>query len=174
MGALARWCFRHRKIVLPAWLIALLLVGGISRSVGSSYTNNFSFPSTDSSRALDLVKANFPSQSGDSDQIVVQAKNGTLQTPEVAAAVDEMLAKVKQLPFVTGVTSPYSSGLISVNGRIGLATVQLDAQAQNISTDQAKQLIATAQAANRDLLNVQLGGAAVQQGENQGGGSSGC
>ena len=172
MAALARWCFRHRKIVVPAWLIALLLVGGIARSVGSSYSNNFSFPSTDSSRALDLVKANFPAQSGDSDQIVVQAKNGTLHTPEVAAAVDEMLGRVEHLPFVTGVTSPYSSGLISTNGKIGLATVQLDAQAQNISSDQAKQLINTAQAVNRDLLNVQLGGAAVQQGENQGGGSS--
>jgi RND superfamily putative drug exporter len=83
-----------------------------------------------------------------------------------------MLGKVEQLPFVTGVTSPYSSGLISTNGKIGLATVQLDAQAQNISGGQAKQLIETAQAADRDLLNVQLGGAAVQQGENQGGGSS--
>ena len=70
MAALARWCFRHRKIVLPAWLVALVLVGGIARTAGSSYTNNFSFPSTDSSRALDVVKANFPSQSGDSDQIV--------------------------------------------------------------------------------------------------------
>ncbi len=172
MAALARWCFRHRKIVLPAWLIALVLVGGIARTAGSSYSNNFSFPSTDSSRALDLVKANFPSQSGDSDQIVVQAKSGTLHTPEVAAAVDQMLGKVQQLPFVTGVTSPYSSGLISTNGKIGLATVQLDAQAQNISSDQAKQLIKTAQAVNPDLLNVQLGGAAVQQGESQGGGSS--
>ncbi len=172
MAALARWCFRHRKIVLPAWLVALVLVGGIARTAGSSYTNNFSFPSTDSSRALDTVKANFPSQSGDSDQIAVQAKSGTLQTPEVATAVKEMLGRVQQLPFVTGVTSPYSSGLISTNGKIGLATVQLDDQAQNISTHQAKQLISTAQAVNTDLLNVQLGGTAVQQGENQGGGSS--
>jgi RND superfamily putative drug exporter len=172
MAALARWCFRHRKIVLPAWLVALVLVGGIAKTVGSSYTNNFSFPSTDSSRALDIVKANFPSQSGDSDQIVVQAKDGTLQTPQVASAVNEMLGRVEQLPFVTGVTSPFSSGLISTNGKIGLATVQLNAQAQNISTDQSKQLIRTAQAANSDLVNVQLGGAAVQQGENQGGGST--
>jgi RND superfamily putative drug exporter len=73
---------------------------------------------------------------------------------------------------VTEVTSPYSSGLISTNGRVGLATVQLDAQAQNISSDQAKQLIKTAQAASPELLNIQLGGAAVQQGESQGGGSS--
>jgi putative drug exporter of the RND superfamily len=172
MAALARWCFRHRKIVLPAWLIALVLVGGIAKSAGSTYTNNFSFPSTDSSRALDVVKANFPSQSGDSDQIVVQAKTGTLHTPEVQNAVNEMLANVEHLPFVTGVTSPYSSGLISKDGTIGLATVQLDKQAQNISSSEAKQLIKTAQDVNHDLLNVQLGGQAVQQGENQGGGSS--
>jgi RND superfamily putative drug exporter len=172
MAALARWCFRHRKIVLPAWLVALVLVGGIARTVGSSYSNNFSFPSTDSSRALDVVKANFPAQSGDSDQIVVQAKSGTLHTPEVAAAVNEMLGRVERLPFVTGVTSPYSSGLISTNGKIGLATVQLDAQAQNISGHEAKQLIQTAQSVNTDLLNVQLGGAAVQQGEKSEGGSS--
>ncbi len=172
MAALARWCFQHRKIVLPAWLVALVLVGGIARTAGSSYTNNFSFPSTDSSRALDIVKANFPAQSGDSDQIVVQAKSGTLHTPEVGAALNELLGRVEQLPFVTGVTSPYSSGLISTNGKVGLATVQLAAQAQNISSDQAKQLIKTAQAVNPDVLNVQLGGAAVQQGENQGGGSS--
>ena len=99
MAALARWCFRHRKIVLPAWLIALVLVGGIARTAGSSYSNNFSFPSTDSSRALDLVKANFPSQSGDSDQIVVQAKSGTLHTPEVAAAVDRDAGKGSATPL---------------------------------------------------------------------------
>src|SRR5487761_1802889 len=80
MATLARWCFRRRSLVLAAWLIALVLVAGIAKSVGSNYSNNFSFPSTDSSRALDIVKANFPAQSGDSDQIVMQAKKGTLST----------------------------------------------------------------------------------------------
>lgn len=171
MAALARWCFRHRKIVLPAWLIALVLVAGIAKSVGSTYSNNFSFPSTDSTKALDIVQQNFPSQSGDSDQIVVEAKSGTLASPDVAAAVNQMLAKVGRLNFVTGVTSPYHSGLISKDGTIGLATVQLNAQAQNVTTDQAKKLISTAQAVDTHLLDVQLGGAAVQNGENQGGSS---
>ncbi|MGH9918612.1 MAG: hypothetical protein ACRD6W_07075 [Nitrososphaerales archaeon] len=91
MAALARSCFRHRKLVLLSWLIALVLVAGIAKSVGSTYSNNFSFPSTDSSRALAVVEANFPAQSGDSDQIVVQAKSGTLASPATAAAVNSML-----------------------------------------------------------------------------------
>jgi RND superfamily putative drug exporter len=171
MARFARWCFRRRKLVLLAWLIALVLVGGIARSVGSAYSTNFSFPATDSSEALNIVQANFPSQSGDSDQIVTQAKTGTLATPDVKAAVNAMLANVSKLPFVTSISSPYSSGLISKNGTIGLATVQLDAQAQNISTAQAERLIHVAQDVDRQLLNVQLGGAAVENGETQSGSS---
>ncbi len=172
MAALARWCYRHRKVVLPVWILALVLVGGIARSVGSTYSNNFSLPSTDSSKALDIVKANFPSQSGDSDQIVVQARTGTLATPAVATAVDAMLARVGRLHFVTTVVSPYQSGLIAKDRTIGLATIQLDAQAQNVPKAQVDQLIHTAQDVNGRLLDVQLGGAAIQQGENQSGGSA--
>jgi RND superfamily putative drug exporter len=172
MATLARWCFRRRRLVLAGWLIALVVVAGIAHSVGSSFSNDFSLPSTDSSRALDVVQANFPAQSGDSDQIVVQAKQGTLTSPGVSSAVNAMLDKVAKLSFVDGVASPYSTGLISKDHTIGLATVQLNAQAQDISTAQAKRLIATAQHVNTHLLNVQLGGAAIENGENQGGGSS--
>lgn len=172
MSTLGRWCFRHRKLVLLTWLAALVVVAGIANPVGSKYSNNFSFPSTDSSQALDIVKANFPAQSGDSDQIVVQAKSGTLTSPPTSSAVNAMLAKVQRLRFVTSVTSPYRSGLISKDGTIGLATVQLDAQAQDVSTAQAEQLIHVAQEASSRTLNVQLGGAAIEVGESQGGGSS--
>ncbi|HTW97638.1 MAG TPA: MMPL family transporter [Acidimicrobiales bacterium] len=171
MARLARFCFRRRKLVLSTWIVALVLVGGIARSVGSTYSNNFSFPATDSSKALDIVQQNFPSQAGDSDQIVVKAESGTLASPEIEAAVDTMLGHVRGLGFVTSVTSPYRSGLISKNGTIGLANVQLDAQAQNVSTAQAQQLIHTAQAVDGHLLDVQLGGDAVENGEIQGGSS---
>ena len=82
-----------------------------------------------------------------------------------------MLGNVQKLGFVTDVTSPYSSGLISKDGTIGLATVQLDSDAQNLPESEAKALIHTAQAARSSTLNVQLGGAAIQNAENQGGGS---
>ncbi len=174
MTSLARWCFRHRRLVLAVWLVALVVVSGIAHSAGSSYSNNFSFPATDSSRAEDVVKANFAAQSGDSDQIVVQARHATLADPAVRAEVTDLLTSVSRLPFVTGVTSPYqrSAALISRDGTIGLATVQLDAQAQNISTAEAKELISTARAHASGSLNVALGGAAVQKGERFGGGSA--
>ncbi len=174
MTAIARGCFRHRRVVLASWILVLIVLSGIAHSAGSSYSNNFSFPATDSSRAENVVKANFPAQSGDSDQIVVQARHGTLTDPAARQQVTSMLADVSKLRFVTGVTSPYRdpTALISKDGTIGLATVQLDAQVQNISNAEAKQLISTAQSHAGSVLNIQLGGAAIQRGEKFGGGSA--
>ncbi len=172
MASLARWCFRHRRIVLSAWLVALIVVGTIAHGVGSTYSNNFSFPSTDSQKALAVVQANFPKQSGDSDQIVIEAKQGTLESSNNESAVNAMLARVSHLSFVTEVQSFYQTGLISKDKSIGLVTVKLDAQAQNISTAQAQKLIKTAQDVNTHQLDVQLGGEAIENGETQGSGSS--
>ena len=109
---------------------------GSTAPSGASYANNFSLPATDSSRALDILKANFPTQAGDSEQIVVQAKQGTLDDPATKAEVTAMLDRVADVPHVRAVISPYGpGGQISKDGTIGLATVYLDALAQNVPKD---------------------------------------
>ena len=74
-----------------------------------------------------------------------------------------MLARVARLPHVSSVTSPYGQGgQISRDGTIGLATVNLDAQADTVPSSAVTKLISTAQSADSSLLNVQLGGAAIE------------
>jgi RND superfamily putative drug exporter len=61
------------------------------------------------------------------------------------------------------VTSPYGpGGQISRDGTIGLATVNLNAQAGDIPNSDVKRLISTAKSADSSRLNVQLGGAAIE------------
>lgn len=170
MAKFARWCFLHRRVVLAVWLIALIGFFAVGRLTGSAYTNSESLPGTDSAKALQVLTADFPAQAGDSEQIVVQAKHGTLRTPAAETAVTSMLARVARLPDVRSVTSPYDpGGQLSSDGTIGLATVNLDAQAQNIPNAAVTTLISTAQSADGALLNVQLGGAAIENGEAGGG-----
>ncbi len=169
MAGLARWCFHHRRIVLALWLVALIGFGGVDRAVGASYANNFSLPATDSSRALDILKADFPSQSGDTEQVVLQAKHGTLNDPATKAEVEAMLARVAELPHVRAVTSPYGpGGQISKDGTIGLATVYMDALAQNVPKSAVSDLISTAKSADSSVLNVQLGGNAIENNRQSG------
>jgi putative drug exporter of the RND superfamily len=163
LAGFARWCFVHRKAVLAGWLIALIGFFAVGQAVGSVYNQSDSLPGTDSAKALSVLQANYPAQAGDSDQIVVQARQGTLRSPADETAVTSMLARVAQLPHVRSVTSPYGpGGQISRDGTIGLATVNLDAQADSIPSAAVQTIVSTAQSADSSLLNVQLGGAAVE------------
>src|SRR5580700_8375671 len=108
MPTLARWCFRHRKLVLLLWIVAFVVVFGADLAAKPAYSTKFQLPNTDSTRALNILKANFPTASGESDQIVLEARHGTLRSPDVERAVTAMLANVSKLRDVTAVTSPYS------------------------------------------------------------------
>jgi RND superfamily putative drug exporter len=163
MANFARWCFVHRKAVLAGWLIALIGFFAVGLKVGANYAENDSSPGTDSTKALSVLQTNYPAQAGDSDQIVVQARQGTLRSPTAETAVTSMLARVAKLPYVRSVTSPYGpGGQLSKDGTIGLATVNLTAQANNVPNSAVQTLISTAQSADHPLLNVQLGGAAIE------------
>src|SRR6516165_2234826 len=153
MARFARWCFAHRKAVLAGWLIALIGLFAIAKLAGATYSQNDSLPGTDSAKALQVLTAHLPAQAGDSEQIVVQAKHGTLRSPAAQTAVTSMLARVARLPDVTSVASPYGpGGQISTDGTIGLATVNLNAQVQNIPNSDVTRLISNAKSADSSLL----------------------
>ena len=46
-----------------------LAVVGVERAVGSAYSNTFTLPGSESTRALDLLSSALPKQAGDSDTI---------------------------------------------------------------------------------------------------------
>src|ERR1700747_681133 len=100
MAGFARWCFVHRKAVLAVWLIALIGSFVLRKLSGSANSTGNSLPGTDSAKAQQVLTADFPAQAGDSDQIVVQARHGTLRSPAAKTAVTSMLARVAKLPGV--------------------------------------------------------------------------
>jgi putative drug exporter of the RND superfamily len=171
----ARWCFRHRWVVLAVWLIALVGSFGASRAAGTAFSTSFQLPHTQSAQALSLLEKEFPAASGSSDQIVLHATSGTLRDPAVQAKVSRMLDQVAALPHVRSVTSPFSpegAGQISKDGTVAFATVVFDAQPQNLPKAAVKRVISTAQAAGDADVQVALGGQAIEQAERQSASSS--
>ncbi len=132
MRSLATWSYRHRRIVLGIWLLALVGTNLLSIAAGSAYSNNFNLPNTESTRALALLRSVAPKESGDSEQIVFGTLGGAKVTdPAIQQRVAAMLARVAQLVHVVSVASPFSaSGAkqgagISRDGTVGFATVAL-------------------------------------------------
>src|ERR1700722_16160985 len=100
MAALARWCFRHRFLVLVLWIVGLAGMGAAGNALGTNYSNSFSLPGTESTKALTLLQSQFASQSGDQDTIVWHTTQGTVHDPQVVSSMTTTLDKIAGLPEV--------------------------------------------------------------------------
>jgi RND superfamily putative drug exporter len=169
LGIVARvgaWAAGHRRVVVLGWIVTLIAAFAASSAVGTNYGNSFSLKGTDSQRAVDLLKRNFPAQSGDSDQIVLYARSGSVTAPAVRARVAPMLAQIARLAHVSGVVSPYSAAgaqAVSRDGRIAFATVNFDQRANVLPKAAVERVISVADSARSAQLEVQLGGQAIEQ-----------
>jgi RND superfamily putative drug exporter len=164
LGRLARWCVRHRRWVVVAWVVAVAGVLVLGRTAGGEYTNSFKLPDVESQRAFDLLNARFRARSGDTAQVVVSARSG-VRDPAVQARTEQLLARVAKLPDVSGVVSPYASPdrAISPDGRIAFATVQYDERARDVSTSGVDRLVADVHAASTPTVRYEAGGNVVAQ-----------
>jgi RND superfamily putative drug exporter len=167
MRRLASWSFRHRWIVVGAWVAAFLILFGVVKAAGTDYSNDFTLPASESTRALELLQAAAPQESGDSEQIVIATSGGAKVTDaQVQQSVEAMLAKVETLPHVVAVQSPYASdapGQINPDETVAFATVTLDQQAQDLSIAYAKQFVQTATTAAGDGVVIAVSGQLAQQ-----------
>ena len=166
MSALARWCFHHRIAVVGLWVALLLALFGGYQAAGTSYSEEFSLPGMESTKALELLQKELPASSGDSDQIVVHVDNGSVKDAAVQTKVSAMLTEISKLPSVAGVTSMYSpegATQVSADGKTAYATVAFDGLANELPVPDVEKVIDTAQAARGDGLEVELGGQAIEQ-----------
>ncbi len=165
MVNIARWTMAHRRTVVVAWIVAVVGIFAVSSSVGKKTASSFTLPGTGSQQAVDLLQSKFPAQAGDADQIVFQARTGTLTSGADRSSIEAMLARVARLPHVTSVVSPYAAGqhAISRDGAIGFATVNFDESANALPVAAVNRVISTAESARSSTLNVQLGGQAIEQ-----------
>ncbi|HUY22321.1 MAG TPA: hypothetical protein VMV22_08260, partial [Acidimicrobiales bacterium] len=76
MRSIASWCVRHRRLVLLLWILTLVGVTTASNAMGTAYSDSFSLPNTESTRAISLLESVSPKVSGDTESIVFQTSGG--------------------------------------------------------------------------------------------------
>ncbi|MFF1292073.1 MULTISPECIES: MMPL family transporter [unclassified Streptomyces] len=164
---MARWCYRHRLVVLLLWVGTVFGVGFAGSAAGTDYANSFSLPNTDSTRAYDLMEKAFPQSAGDTDTVVwkVDGQEGaSVRDESVRSRIEPALKEIGAMKGVGEVTDPYAAGgaaQISENGRIAYAQVTFVEQANAVPKELVEDVVDTAQAAERDGLQVELGGQAI-------------
>ena len=182
---------RHRRLVAVLWLVLFIAMMGAAQSVGSAYSDSFSLPGTDSTKAYTLLGQAFgKAAQGDQDQIVYRATSGTLASQK--STIDANLEKVAMLPGVAKVTSPFpcpasSFPAMSTNSAvtcsplgqvsrlhpsIGYATVSFFKPGYKIPLKEIAAVITKGATIRSSSLEVQFGGNAFGQ-EGQKNGSPG-
>lgn len=168
VAAVARWCFRHKWLVIVLWLAALLGVGASAQTLGDGYSNAFSLKGTESAKVLDLMDKVVPERSGEADTVVWHVDSGTVRDASVRQRIDPALAEIARQKDVGTVVSPYDkagAAQISRDGRTAYATVTYTRLGNDMSKDQAQLLIDTAHRASTKGLTVEVGGNKPAQAE---------
>jgi RND superfamily putative drug exporter len=166
VSTLARWCYRHRLIVVLLWLVAVAGLGVASRAAGSAYSDNFSLPGTESTKALQLLQKSVPAQSGGSATVVWQTSQGAVGDAAVRQRMTPLLDQIAKLPSVSGVTSPYDprgARQISKDGRTAYAQISFDQLANRLPKADVQRVIDTAERGRTAGLRVELGGNPISQ-----------
>ncbi len=167
MRSVARWCFTHRRLVVLGWIAALIGVTAIHFAAGSSYSDNFKLPHTQSFDAVRLLQRNAPKVSGDTDRIVMAVTDGKVTDPGPRAQAEKLLQKVSQVPHVTAVHSPFAAAgrsQISPTGQIAFANVTFDQQANKVSSAEAKSFVSKVTSASGDGVEFEVNGQVAKAG----------
>jgi RND superfamily putative drug exporter len=165
---LAHWCIHHRRTVIIGWILVAVVTSVIATAVGRQYSSNFSLPGTESQRAHDLLRSEFKSESGDVDTIVFHVEQGTVDSPQVKAAVGSLLNHVASDPHVVGVLSPYTPAgavQISPDRRTAFATINFSKPAADLPNSTGKAVLDQIAGVHVPGLHLAAGGQVIEQAE---------
>jgi RND superfamily putative drug exporter len=176
MRKLATWCFRHRLMVVIAWVVALVGLTVIHTAAGSAYTDNFKLPHTGSFDAIHLLQRSNPRTAGETDQLVIAVTQGKVTDPAVKARAQALFSKVSQLPDVATVGSPYTpatSKQIAPGGQVAFANVTFTnaANQSKITAAQARHFVTTITSASGHGVEFEAEGNIAEAGNPTTGGS---
>jgi RND superfamily putative drug exporter len=165
LDRLGRAAARRHWVVLA--LAAVAVAGFVvwASTSGGETVDAFSVPGSESEASADLLDDEFPSEAGDSANVVFQARSGKVTDSDNAAAIAQAQAALADLDHVTAVTGPATPNLSpafeSDDGTIGYIQVQYDRSAQELGGDTFGDLESASQPLADAGLRVEYGGPVV-------------
>lgn len=159
---MGRWSAQNRKKAIFGWLAFVIASLAIGSAVGMQKPESAS-RTGDSGRAQNIIDDGFPAKSGE-DVLVQGRAPDSARSPEVRAAVADVIATVKRDRHVASVESPYApgnEGKISQDGRSVLVSFELRGEDAEGLVEPVSATIAAVGARHGDVTVGQFGGASA-------------
>ena len=159
---LARFCARHRFVVLTVWLLVAVALVGVAHQLGDHTNDSLTLPGTNSQQATDTLAKSFPDQSNGTSPIVLHVGSGKLTDSKYSGAVNQAAADVAKAPDVASVVNPLTSqgaSALSKDQATGYLSVTLSVSPGALTDDDAQTIInAAAKPAQAAGIQVETGG----------------
>lgn len=160
---LARWSATHPWRAIGAWvlLVTLCFVGGNASGVQQATDSQLGVG--ESGRAADIARLGGVA-GPDVENVLISARQGSLDRPEAAASAKELTARMKALNEVEAVAAPATAA----DGSAVLVGVTMAGDADT-AVDRVQPLLDVSAGVQRDhpgLRIDQVGGASINQGVN--------
>ncbi|WP_228389396.1 MMPL family transporter [Cumulibacter manganitolerans] len=155
---------RNRKAVIAGWLLVLVAIGASAALLKGTFSSQFSIPGLQSQTALEKLTEKIPAAGGTTGRIVLEAKDGTLSSPENQQAITEITSAVGGLEKVASVTPPLPGGSISpTDPAIGYISIVFRGEMSEIPAHTLQRIAQVADEHDSAALRVEVGGAAAKQ-----------
>jgi RND superfamily putative drug exporter len=156
---LARFAFRRRRLVLAAWLLAAIAAIAVAQLSGGKTNDTFTIPGTEAQNAAAVLQAKLPAFSGGQSTIVFAANGAAKVTdPADQAAIKSAMARLKSIPQVAAITTPFQSHMVSPSGQIALGQVQWSAPATSVKDSSLNAVKAAMRPVQADGVQVAYNG----------------
>src|SRR5665647_1797065 len=160
MSALAQFCYRRRRAVLVAWILAVVGFAAAAWALGTAFTTAADLPDSESSRAYALMAEAGMSSDTSSGTIVWRAEGSAIDAPAVRAEAAAMLDEIAALPGVEAVVGPYSeAGVAQVNPVVSTAFATVTTT-DDVDVEQVREVVDSYDTA---ALEVAAGGQAFSE-----------
>ncbi|RKS73101.1 RND superfamily putative drug exporter [Actinomadura pelletieri DSM 43383] len=163
LARLARFCYRRRRLVLPAWIVGVIAMAVVGFGFGAAPDNDFSGGDSGSAKAQDVIERHFPERQGDTLTLAIRAERG-IDDPAVRQRVEKVIAELDAASITGPVVSPYQDRtLVTQDRRIARTTIPLTDK--TVKKAEVKPLVTTVKDASGGGLTLGLGGDKAEKAE---------
>ena len=154
LSSLARFCVRHKRIVVFAiWIPMAIAMVFASSAIGTDFRTEMSMPSSEARQAEELLAQANPNQGGVSSQLVFQVKS-SIDDPQVKKAISDAIAAVDAISNVD-ISSPFTlQNQISKDRKIAFSEINVprrNLEEYKTLSDEIKRATAPARTAGVEL-----------------------
>ncbi|QHW33619.1 MMPL family transporter [Paenibacillus rhizovicinus] len=156
---LGLWSARRARFIIGLWTVILVAAICLGTIFAGPVSESLSIPGTDSQKALDLLSKEFPQANGGDVRLIFAMPEGKQLTDQTTQqAVAKMLDEAAKDKAIISIVSPYESGALSADKRIGYADITYQAAAEEVSAASKTHLLQSL-ALTRDVgIQTEVGG----------------